>query len=84
MKYYYSCKIKYCKVVAEKHLRLSIVDSTRIKLDSILFNAFDSNLGNILMNNKDKVFHFVGKLEINDWGGQKRPSLQIIDAARLR
>jgi len=68
--------------VGESHLRLSIGDGTSGRLEAIAFNACEGPLGQLLEASRGGRFHLAGRLEINSWGGRRRPQLRLEDAAR--
>ncbi len=76
-----SARIRFAKPAGESHLRLTI-DNGGGKLDVIAFRAFESELGQALLNHAGQAFHFVGRLEIDEWGGRRKAKLQLEDAAK--
>ena len=74
-----NCKIKYIKVLTEKHIKFTCSDSTGQKLEAIFFNGVQTPAGQRLMSKLGETFHICGKLEINDWGGYRRVVLQVDD-----
>lgn len=79
-----NCKIAFAKRAGENHLRLTLADDAGGRIDAILFNAFDGPLGQTLSEHNGARFHIAGRLEIDDWGGRKRPKLRMEDAAQAR
>ncbi len=79
-----NCKIAFAKRAGENHLRLTLADDAGGRIDAILFNAFDGPLGQTLSEHNGARFHIAGRLEIDDWGGRKRPKLRMEDAAQVR
>ncbi|MCF6271778.1 MAG: single-stranded-DNA-specific exonuclease RecJ [Rhodobacteraceae bacterium] len=76
-----SARIRFAKPAGESHLRLTI-DNGSGPLDVIAFRAFETPLGQALLNHAGQVFHFVGRLEIDEWGGRRKAKLQLEDAAK--
>lgn len=74
-------RITFAKRAGESHLRLTAQDSGGGRIDAICFGAYDGPLGPLLENNRDKLFHLAGRLEIDDWGGRKKAKLRLEDAA---
>lgn len=74
-------KIAWAKRVGETHLRFTVVDSAGVKLDAIAFGAFEGPLGDFLSNRSGQATHLAGRIEIDDWGGRRRPKLRVDDAA---
>ena len=76
-----SARVTFAKRAGEAHLRLTL-DSDGTRLDAIAFNAFNSGLGPLLEHHDGRAFHVAGRLEIDTWGGRKKPKLRLEDAVR--
>ena len=76
-----NCKIKWCKLLGNKHLRFYIYDNSFRKIQSIFFRALENKAGTFLYENLEGTFHFAGNLEINDWLGKKEPNFVVKDIA---
>ncbi|MEM7440411.1 MAG: single-stranded-DNA-specific exonuclease RecJ [Pseudomonadota bacterium] len=74
-------RITFAKRAGESHLRLTVADDSGAKLDAICFQAFDGPLGPMLENHAGARIHLAGRLEIDDWGGRRKPKLRLEDAA---
>ncbi len=66
--------------MGENHLRLHFADGG-VKLEAVLFNAFETPLGAALENAGHRRFHLAGRLELNSWGGKTKVQLRLEDAA---
>jgi len=75
-----TARIKFAKPAGESHLRLT-VDNGGGPIDIIAFRAFETDLGQALLNHAGQAFHFVGRLEIDEWGGRRKAKMQLEDAA---
>ena len=75
-------EITFARRVGDTHLRLSFGDGMGARLDAIAFGAFDGPLGALLEGHGGARFHLAGRLEVNSWGGRKKPQLRLEDAAR--
>lgn len=73
--------VSFAKRAGEDHLRLTFSSAEGAKIDAIAFKAFQSPMGSVLENHKGQKFHIAGRLEIDDWGGRKRPKLRLEDIA---
>ena len=73
--------IRFAKRVGESHLKLSLSDGLSGGIDAIAFGAFDTPLGDRLLNHGGARFHFAGRLEVNTWGGRQSAQLRLDDAA---
>jgi single-stranded-DNA-specific exonuclease len=74
-------QIAFAKRAGESHLRFTAQDSNGGKIDGICFGAFDTPLGPMIEDHRGRKFHLAGRLEIDEWGGRRRPKLQLEDAA---
>ncbi|MEO1291691.1 MAG: single-stranded-DNA-specific exonuclease RecJ [Pseudomonadota bacterium] len=78
-----SARISWAKPAGESHLRFTATDGMGGKLEAIAFRAFDGPLGDFLANRASRPVHLAGRLEIDDWGGRRRPKLRVEDAADI-
>lgn len=76
-----AARIRFAKPAGESHLRLT-VDNGGGPIDIIAFRAFESELGQALLNHAGQAFHFAGRLEIDEWGGRRKAKMQLEDAAK--
>ena len=76
-----NCKIKWCKLLNNKHLKFYIYDESYRKVQSIFFRALDNKAGIFLYENIESTYHFAGNIEINDWLGKKIPNFVVKDIA---
>ena len=75
-------QIAFAKKVGSNHLKLSFSDGSGTRIDAIAFGAFDTAIGETLMNHGGQRFHLAGRLELNHWGGRTLVQLRLEDAAR--
>lgn len=75
-----SARIRFAKPAGESHLRLT-VDNGGGPIEIIAFRAFETDLGQALLNHAGQAFHFAGRLEIDEWGGRRKAKMQLEDAA---
>ena len=72
-------QITYFKRIGTSHLRIKFGDNTG-SLDAICFNAFDTQIGPAIENHSGRSLHLCGKLDINQWRGQRSVQLRLEDA----
>lgn len=77
-----SVRVTFAKRAGDNHLRLTFRDGAGDRIDAIAFRAFDTALGPMLEQHDGAVFHIAGRLEIDTWGGRKKPKLRLEDAVR--
>jgi len=76
-----AARIAFVKRAGEAHLRLTVSDPGGGRLDAIAFGALNGPMGPALEAHGGAPFHFAGRLEVDDWGGRRRPKLKLEDAA---
>ncbi|KMK66245.1 exonuclease RecJ [Puniceibacterium sp. IMCC21224] len=74
-------QILFAKRVGEAHLKLRFGDGLGVRVDAISFGAFDGPLGPTLLEHGGQRFHLAGRLEINEWAGQRSVQLRLEDAS---
>jgi single-stranded-DNA-specific exonuclease len=67
--------------IGEKHLKLTFGESEGARIEAMLFNAAESELGQALDSPGHRLWHLAGRLELNHWNGKSRPQLRLEDAA---
>ncbi len=76
-----NCKLKWIKILGNKHLRFHLCDENDRKIQSIFFRALDNKAGIYLFENPHNRYHFAGNIEINDWLGKRSPNFIVQDIA---
>lgn len=74
-------RIAFAKRAGDTHLRLTAQDDNGARIDAICFGAFDGPIGPLLEDHRGRLFHLAGRLEIDEWGGRRRPKLRLEDVA---
>lgn len=75
-------QILFAKEVGTGHLKLSFGDGMGARMDAIAFGAFDTKMGQALINHGGARFHLAGRLDINTWRGRQSVQLRLEDAAQ--
>jgi len=75
-------RIAYADVVADRHLRLRLVDEAGGRLEAMAFRSVDTELGRALMTAAGRPLHLAGHLRIDHFRGRERARLMVEDAAR--
>jgi len=70
--------------IGESHLRLKLGNGGSARIEAVAFNAFEGPLGTALEGARGARFHVAGRVELNCWGGRKRPQLRLEDLALPR
>ena len=74
-------RIAFAKVVGENHVKLTLTDDSQMRLDAIYFGARGKEAGEALLDHLGRAFHVAGKLDINEWQGNRRPQMIVDDVA---
>lgn len=77
-------RVKFAKVVGEKHVRCVLEAGDGERLEAVAFRAVGEPLGDLLLNTGGMPLHFAGHLRRDTWGGRERIELTIEDAADPR
>jgi single-stranded-DNA-specific exonuclease len=78
-----SVRVSFAKRAGENHLRLTFQDEAGARIDAIAFRAFDGPLGVLLEDHNGAIFNVAGRLEVDTWGGRKKPKLRLEDAVKI-
>ena len=70
-------------LVGSDHVRVIARGLDGASFKAIAFRAMGTELGELLLNEKQLAVHVAGRLTIDDWSGARVPSLHIEDAARV-
>jgi single-stranded-DNA-specific exonuclease len=76
-------RVVYADAAGSDHIRCTIAaaDGTRIK--AIAFRALGTDLGELLLSERQHPLHFVGRLVVDEWNGGRRAALHIEDVANV-
>ena len=77
-------KVIYAHQAGTDHVRCIIVASDGTRLKAIAFRALNTELGELLLSERNHPIHIAGRLVADEWGAKRVPSLQIEDAAILK
>jgi single-stranded-DNA-specific exonuclease len=72
-------KVLNSKIVGENHIKSILLGADGSNINSIAFNATESDIGAYLLNKMHKSFNIVGKLSLNEWKGKKNVEFIIED-----
>ncbi len=77
-------KVIYADMAGADHVRCTVVASDGTKIKAIAFRAGGSDLGELLLSERNFPLHIAGRLVADEWGKSRVPSLHIVDAAPVR
>ncbi len=73
-------RVSFAKLVKEEHVRFTLEDARGARVSGIAFRAMKSPLGEALFN-KDKLYHAAVRVKKNEWNGNVRAEVEIVDLA---
>lgn len=76
-------RVLYADPAGGDHIRCTLAASDGKKIKAIAFRAMGTELGEMLLSERQLPLHIAGRLTIDDWSGSRVPSLQIEDVARV-
>ena len=75
-------KIRSVDILKEKHIRLQLSDWEGTGwMKAMLFGGVGTELGDSILKDKGKPFHFAGQFQINEWQGRESVEFHITDGA---
>ena len=76
-------RVVYADAAGNAHVRCTIASEDGKRIKAIAFRAMGTELGELLLSERQFPLHIAGRLTIDDWSGTRVPSLHIEDAARI-
>jgi single-stranded-DNA-specific exonuclease len=76
-------RIIYADVAGTDHIRCNLVAADGTRLKAIAFRALGTELGELLLSERQFPIHVAGRLVADEWGSKRVPSLHIEDAAPI-
>jgi single-stranded-DNA-specific exonuclease len=73
-------RVCYAKIVKEEHVRFTLEDSRGARTSGIAFRAMKSAIGEALMK-RDATYHAAVRIKRNEWNGNVRAEVEIVDLA---
>ena len=77
-------RVKFAKVVGEKHVRCVLEAGDGSRLDAVAFRAADQAVGAALLSSSGLPLHIAGQLRRDTWNGREKRELLIEDVADPR
>lgn len=74
-------RLKDARLVGTAHVKATLEAADGTRLDGIAFRAAETPLGNLLLNSRGSQLHVAGCLTADQWQGNRRIQLRILDAA---
>jgi single-stranded-DNA-specific exonuclease len=76
-------RVLYADRAGSDHIRCTIASADGKRLKAVAFRAMGTELGEMLLSERQMPLHIVGKLTVDEWSGARVPCLHIEDAARV-
>jgi single-stranded-DNA-specific exonuclease len=75
-------RLKDARLVGTAHVKVTLEAVDGARLEGIAFRAAETPLGNMLLNSRGSQIHAAGCLSADQWQGNRRIQLRLLDAAR--
>lgn len=76
-------RVIYADAAGSDHIRCTVASADGKRIKGIAFRAMGTELGELLLSERQMPLHIAGRLTIDDWSGSRVPCLHIEDAARV-
>jgi single-stranded-DNA-specific exonuclease len=73
-------RVSFSKLVKEEHVRFTLEDARGARIGGIAFRAMKSALGEALLK-REGTFHAAVRVKRNEWNGNVRAEVEIVDLA---
>ncbi|MCP4355559.1 MAG: single-stranded-DNA-specific exonuclease RecJ [Proteobacteria bacterium] len=74
--------LAYAKVVGENHVKITLSDIDKSRVNGIAFACMDSDLGPFLLKNLNEKITICGQLKRNIFNGYESAQMQVLDAMK--
>lgn len=76
-------RVVYADSAGSDHVRLTLAASDGTRIKAIAFRALGTELGELLLTERQHPLHVAGRLVVDDWGRERVASLHVEDVARV-
>lgn len=76
-------RVVYADSAGSDHVRLTLASADGTRIKAIAFRALGTDLGELLLTERQHPLHVAGRLVVDDWGRERVPSLHVEDVARV-
>jgi single-stranded-DNA-specific exonuclease len=74
-------RVVYADAAGTDHIRCTVAASDGTRIKAIAFRAMGTELGELLLSERQFPLHIAARLVADEWGAKRQPSLQIEDAS---
>jgi single-stranded-DNA-specific exonuclease len=75
--------VLYADRAGTDHVRCTLAAADGFRLKAVAFRALGSDLGEMLLSERQHPLHIAGRLVADDWNGTRAPCFHIEDIATL-
>jgi len=76
-------RLSYVETVGNGHVRATLASGDGTSIKAIAFRAAETPLGAMLLASRGHALHVAGTLSVDEWRGNRRPALRIIDVVAV-
>jgi single-stranded-DNA-specific exonuclease len=76
-------RVVYADRAGKDHIRCTLAGADGSRIKAVAFRALGSDLGELLLSERQFPLHIAGRLTVDDWGSKREPSIHIEDVARI-
>ncbi|WP_119391653.1 single-stranded-DNA-specific exonuclease RecJ [Taklimakanibacter lacteus] len=76
-------RVVYADSAGSDHVRLTLASADGTRIKAIAFRALGTDLGELLLTERQHPLHVAGRLVVDDWGRERVPSLHVEDVAHV-
>jgi single-stranded-DNA-specific exonuclease len=76
-------RVAWADSAGSDHVRLMLQAADGSRLKAVAFRALNTELGEVLLSERQFPLHVAGRLQIDDWNGRREAALHLEDAARI-
>lgn len=76
-------RVVYADRAGKDHIRCTLAGADGSRIKAVAFRALGSDLGELLLSERQFPLHIAGRLTVDDWGSKREASIHIEDVARV-
>jgi single-stranded-DNA-specific exonuclease len=76
-------RVLYADRAGNDHVRCTLAASDGSRIKAVAFRALGSDLGEMLLSERQHPLHLAGRLTVDDWNGGRTPCFHIEDIAEV-
>ncbi len=76
-------RVVYADRAGKDHIRCTLAAADGARIKAVAFRALGSDMGELLLSERQFPLHIAGRLTVDDWGSRREASIHIEDVARI-